>query len=132
MKSINRVAVFLGAAAGLLSMVFIGLTGLAILWIGTWLGTGSDDTSTWIVLSISLFGGEFVGGYVAGRLVPSYFSGLHGGVTALMGYAVVSFSSLVAGSSPNPLTLAGFALVAAGIGHFAGVWGGRNRDAQPE
>jgi hypothetical protein len=127
MKSINLVAVGLGAVAGLLSMVFAGLVGLAILWLGARAGIDSGDTITWAVLAVALFGGEFVAGYVAGRLVPPFFARMHGAVAALAVYAVVASFSLVAGSPASPLTLAGFALVAAIIGHLAGALGGRSQ-----
>ncbi len=127
MKSINLVAAGLGAVAGLLSMVFAGLVGLAILWLGARAGIGTGDTITWAVLAVALFGGEFVAGYVAGRLVPPFFARMHGAVAALAVYAVVASFSLVAGSPASPLTLAGFALVAAIIGHLAGAFGGRSR-----
>lgn len=127
MKSINLVAAGLGAVAGLLSMVFAGLVGLAILWLGARAGIGTGDTTTWAVLAVALFGGEFVAGYVAGRLVPPFFARMHGAVAALAVYAVVASFSLVAGSPASPLTLAGFALVAAIIGHLAGAFGGRSR-----
>ena len=119
------VAVGLGAVAGLLSMVFAGLIGLGILWLGARAGIDSADTVTWVVLALALFGGEHVAGYVAGRLVPPFFARMHGAVAALAVYAVVASFSLVAGSPAGPLTLAGFALVAAIIGHVAGAFGGR-------
>ena len=125
--SINLVAVGLGAVAGLLTMVFAGLIGLAVLWIGARSGIETGDTVTWVVLAVALFGGEHVAGYVAGRLVPSFFARMHGAVAALVVYAVVASFSLVAGSPAGPLTLAGFALVAAIIGHLAGAFGGRTR-----
>lgn len=131
MKSINLVAVGLGAVAGLLSMVFAGLIGLAVLWIGARAGIDTGDTITWAVLAVALFGGEHVAGYVAGRLVPPFFARMHGAVAALAVYAVVASFSLVAGSPASPLTLAGFALVAAIIGHFAGAFGGRPRPTDP-
>ena len=130
MKSINVVAAGLGAVAGLLSMVFAGLIGLGILWLGARAGIDSGDTVTWVVLALALFGGEHVAGYVAGRLVPPFFARMHGAVAALAVYAVVAAFSLLAGSPAGPLTLAGFALVAAIIGHFAGAWGGRERHTE--
>ncbi|MXZ68311.1 MAG: hypothetical protein F4X18_12175 [Acidimicrobiia bacterium] len=126
MKSINAVAVGLGAVAGLLSMVFAGLIGLAVLWLGARAGIDTGDTITWAVLAVALFGGEHVAGYVAGRLVPPFFARMHGAVAALTVYAVVATFSLVAGSPAGPLTLGGFALVAAVIGHVAGAVGGRH------
>ena len=131
MKSINPVAVGLGAVAGLLSMVFAGLVGLAVLWLGARSGIDTGHTVTWAVLAVALFGGEHVAGYVAGRLVPPFFARMHGTVAALTVYAVVASFSLVAGSPAGPLTLAGFALVAAIIGHFAGALGGRPRPTDP-
>lgn len=130
MKSINVVAVGLGTVAGLLSMVFAGLIGLGTLWLGARAGVDSGDAVTWVVLALALFGGEHVAGYVAGRLVPPFFARMHGAVAALVVYAVVAVFSLVAGSPARPLTLAGFALVAAIIGHFAGAWGGRERHTE--
>ena len=124
------VAVGLGAVAGLLSMVFAGLIGLGILWLGGRVGIDSGDTVTWVVLALALFGGEHVAGYVAGRLVPPFFARMHGAVAALAVYAVVASFSLVAGSPAGPLTLAGFALVAAIIGHVAGAFGGRAGQAE--
>ena len=126
MKPINAVAVGLGAVAGLLSMVFAGLIGLAVLWLGARAGIDTGDTITWAVLAVALFGGEHVAGYVAGRLVPPFFARMHGAVAALTVYAVVATFSLVAGSPAGPLTLGGFALVAAVIGHVAGAVGGRH------
>ena len=131
MKSINLVAVGLGAVAGLLSMVFAGLIGLAVLWLGARFGIDTGETVTWAVLAVALFGGEHVAGYVAGRLVPPFFARMHGAVAALAVYAVVASFSLVAGSPAGPLTLAGFALVAAIIGHLAGAFGGRPRPTEP-
>ncbi|MDE0369532.1 MAG: hypothetical protein OXK16_15060 [bacterium] len=131
MKSINLVAVGLGAVAGLLSMVFAGLIGLAVLWLGARFGIDTGQTVTWAVLALALFGGEHVAGYVAGRLVPPFFARMHGAVAALAVYAVVAAFSLVAGSPASPLTLAGFALVAAIIGHVAGAFGGRPRPTDP-
>ncbi|MDE0708876.1 MAG: hypothetical protein OXH89_00420 [bacterium] len=119
-------AVGLGAVAGLLSMVFAGLIGLAVLWLGARAGIDTGDTITWAVLAVALFGGEHVAGYVAGRLVPPFFARMHGAVAALTVYAVVATFSLVAGSPAGPLTLGGFALVAAVIGHVAGAVGGRH------
>ena len=129
MKSINPVAVGLGAVAGLLSMVFAGLIGLAVLWVGARFGIDTGETITWAVLAVALFGGEHVAGYVAGRLVPPFFARMHGALAALAVYAVVASFSLVAGSPAGPLTLAGFALVATIIGHFAGAFGGRPRSS---
>lgn len=125
MKSINAVAVGLGAVAGLISMVFAGLIGLAVLWLGARAGIDTGDTITWAVLAVALFGGEHVAGYVAGRLVPAFFARMHGAVAALTVYAVVASFSLVAGSPASPLTLGAFALVAAIIGHVGGAFGGR-------
>ena len=127
MKSINLVAAGLGAVAGLLSMVFAGLVGLAILWLGARAGIDTGDAVTWAVLAVALLGGEYVAGYVAGRLVPPFFARMHGAVAALVVYAVVASFSLVAGSPARPPTLAGFALVSAIIGHLAGAHGGRPR-----
>ncbi len=126
MRAINLVAVGLGAVAGLLSMVFAGLIGLAVLWLGARAGIETGDTVTWAVLAIAMFGGEHVAGYVAGRLVPPFFARMHGAVAALVVYAVVASFSLVTGSPAGTLTLAGFALVAAIIGHLAGAFGSRS------
>ena len=117
----------LGAVAGLLLMVVAGSFGTALLWLGARMGWETGETAIWIVLTLSLLVGEFAAGYVAGRLGAPMASGFNGSLAALGLFAVFASLSLVSGSPAGPLTLAGFALVAAIIGHLAGAFGGRTR-----
>ena len=116
----------LGAVAGLLVMVVAGFFGNALLWLGARIGLAIGQTGTWIVLSLSVPAGEFVGGYVAGRLARRTVAGLQGSLAALGVYALFASLSLVSGSPAGILTLVVFASVAAAIGYGGGVVGGRS------
>ncbi len=120
--SMNKVAVGLGAAAGLFCMVFAGLVGVGLLWIGDRWGTDPGETGRTIVIAAALLGGQLVAGYTAGRLVPAVASRFHGFLAALAVYAAVALFSLIAGSPVSPLTLAFFAVLAAVTGHLAGAF----------
>ena len=115
----------LGAVAGLLFMVVAGLFGTALLWLGSRIGLETGEMGTWIVLSVSLLAGEFVGGYVGGRLGPTV-AALHGSLAALGLYAVFASLSLVSGSPAGILTLVVFGIVAAALGWGGGALGGRS------
>ena len=115
----------MGAVAGLLFMVVAGFFGTALLWLGGRMGLEAGEIGTWAVLSLSLLAGEFVGGYVGGRLGGPTVAGLHGSLAALGLYAVFASLSLVSGSPAGILTLVVFGVVAAAVGYGGGAVGGR-------
>ena len=116
----------LGAVAGLLLMVVAGFLGTALLWLGGRLGLATGRTATLLVLSLSLLAGEFVGGYVAGRLAGPTVAGLHGSLAALGAYTVFASLSLLSGSPAGVPTLVVFGVVAAVIGYGGGTLGQRS------
>ena len=115
----------LGTVSGLLVMAVAGFLGTTVLSLLSRAGFATGETATWAVLSLSLVGGELVGGYVAGRLAGKPLPGLPGSLAGLGLYAVVASLSLVWGSPAGYLTLVVFALVAAAIGYLGGALGGR-------
>ena len=115
----------LGTVAGLLVMAVAGFLGTSVLSLLGRLGSVAGETATWAVLSVSLIAGEFVGGYVAGRLAGKPLPGLPGSLAALGLYAVVASLSLVSGSPAGTVTLVMFALLAAAVGLGGGALGGR-------
>ena len=125
--SISWGTVGLGAVAGLLFMVVAGVFGTTLLWLGRRMGLEAGATGTWIVLALSLLAGEFVGGYVAGRLGGPAVFGLPGSLAGLGVYAVFASLSLVSGSPAAILTLVVFAAIAAAVGYGGGTTGGRSR-----
>ncbi len=111
-------AIIIGAAAGLLSTVLGGM--VASLLAGV-LGA-TDPFSSGLVMGALL--GLFVAGFTAAKFV--FQNGpLHGSLAALLTVAVVGTDALVRGSGATPLTLAGFALLAALFGALGGYVGGR-------
>lgn len=111
-------AVLIGAAAGLLSTVLGGM--IASLVAGA-LGA-SDPFSSGLVIGALL--GLLIAGFTAARFV--FANGpLHGSLAALLTVAVVGTDALLRGSGAAPLTLAGFALLAALIGGAGGYLGSR-------
>ena len=116
----------MGAVAGLLLMVVAGFLGTALLWLGDRLGLATGRTATLLVLSLSLLAGEFVGGYVAGRLAGPTVAGLHGSLAALGAYTVFASLSLLSGSPAGVPTLVVFGVVAAVIGYGGGTLGQRS------
>lgn len=110
--------VLIGAAAGLLSTV---LTGLAASLIAGALGA-DDPFSTGVVF------GAVVGLFVAGFTTAKFDSDqieVHGSFAALLTVVVVGTDALLRGSSANPLTFAGYALLAALLGAIGARVGGR-------
>ncbi|MCY4370231.1 MAG: hypothetical protein OXF41_12650 [bacterium] len=114
----------LGTVSGLLVMAVAGFAGTTVLSLLGQLGVATGETADWAVLSLSLIGGELVGGYVAGRLAGKPMPGLPGSLASLGLYAVVASLSLVRGSPAGILTLVVFALAAAAIGYAGGALGG--------
>ncbi|MDH3260973.1 MAG: hypothetical protein OEM81_13940 [Acidimicrobiia bacterium] len=110
--------VLIGTAAGLLSTVVSGL--LASLVTGA-LGA-TDPFSLGIVLGAVL--GLFIAGFTAAKFVFDRWP-LHGSLAALLTAAVVGTDALLRGSGAAPLTLAGYALLAALLGRAGGYVGGR-------
>ena len=123
--SIGWAAAVLGAVAGLLLMAVAGFLGTTLLWLAGRIGWVTGEMGTWVVLSLSLLGSEFTGGYVAGRLGRQTASGLNGSLAALGLFAVIASLSLVSGSPAGPLSLALLTVVAAALGFWGGALGGR-------
>ena len=119
-------SVGLGAVSGLLFMVVAGLLGTALLWLGGLIGLETGEVGTWTVQALTLLAGEFVGGYVGGRLSGRNLSGLHGSLAALGLYVVFASLSLVSGSPAGVLTLVVFGMAASAVGYGGGVIGGRS------
>lgn len=113
-------AVLIGAAGGLLSTV---LAGLVATLAATALGA-DDPFSLGIVLGAAL--GLFVAGLTAARFVFDHWL-LNGSLAALLTAAVVGTDALVRGSAATPVTLAGYALLAALLGATGG-WIGSRRE----
>lgn len=111
-------AVLIGAAAGLLSTVLAGL--LASLAAGA-LGV-ADPLSLGVVLGAVI--GLFIAGFTTAKFVSDQ-SALHGSFAALLTVMVVGTDALLRGSGATPLTLAGYALLAALLGGAGGWFGGR-------
>ncbi len=111
-------AVLIGTASGLLTTVLAGL--LASLIAGS---LGADDPlSLGIVLGAAI--GLFVAGFTAARFVFHQWA-LHGSFAALLTVLVVGTDALLRGSEAAPLTLAGYAFLAALLGSLGGYLGGR-------
>ena len=123
--SIGWAAAALGTVAGLLLMAVTGFLGTTLLWLADSVGWATGEMGTWIVLSLSLLASEFIGGYVAGRLGTPTASGLNGSLAALGLFGVIASLSLVSGSPAGPLPLVLFAVIAAALGFWGGVSGGR-------
>ena len=110
-------AVLIGTASGLLTTVLAGL--LASLIAGS---LGADDPlSLGVVLGAAI--GLFVAGFTAARFAFHQWA-LHGSFAALLTVLVVGTDALLRGSGASPLTLAGYAVLAALLGG-AGGWLGR-------
>ena len=111
-------AVLIGAAAGLLSTVVGGL--VASLVAGA---LGADEPfSVGIVFGAVV--GLFVAGIAAAKFVVDH-APLHGSFAGLATAVVVGTDSLLRGSGAAPLTLAGYAFLAALLGGAGGWIGGR-------
>jgi hypothetical protein len=111
-------AVLIGAAAGLLATV---LAGLVASMVAGALGA-ADPFSLGIVLGGVL--GLFVAGFTAAKFVYDHWP-LNGSLAALLTASVIGTDALLRGSGAAPLTLAGYALLAALVGAAGGWWGGR-------
>ena len=111
-------AVLIGAGAGLLSTVMAGL--VVSLMAGS-VGA-ADPFSLGIVLGAVV--GLFVAGFTAAKFVFDQLP-LNGSLAALLTAAVVGTDALLRGSGAAPLTLAGYALLAAFLGAAGGLIGGR-------
>ena len=113
-------ATLIGAAAGLLSTVVIGL---AASLVTGFLGA-TDPFSLGLVLG-AVFG-LFVAGFTAAKFVFEN-SALHGSLAALLTAVVVGTDALLRGSGATPLTLAGYAMLAALFGGAGGYLGERGK-----
>ena len=103
-----------GGAAGLLVTVLAGF--VASLIVGA---SGTDDAlSLGIVLGAIV--GLFAAGYAAARFSHAQ-PVVHGSFGALVTVVVVGTDALLRGSAATPVTLAGYALLAALLG-AAGGW----------
>ena len=111
-------AVLIGTASGLLTTVLAGL--LASLIAGS-LGA-EDPLSLGVVLGAAI--GLFVAGFTAARFVFSQ-GVLHGSFAALLTVVVVGTDALLRGSTATPVTLAGYAVLAALLGGAGGRLGRR-------
>ena len=114
-------AVLIGAAAGLLSTVLVGL--VASLVLGA---AGAEEPfSSGIVLGAIV--GLLVAGLAAARFVFDHRP-LNGSLAALATAAVIGTDALLRGSGAEPLTLAGYAVLAALLGGAGGLLGNRRGD----
>lgn len=111
-------AVLIGGAAGLLSTVLGGF--IVSLAVGA-LGAAEPFALGLVVGGIA---GLFVAGFTAAKFVY-HQRPLNGSLAALATAAVVGTDALLRGSGARPLTLAGYALLAALLGGIGGVTGGR-------
>jgi hypothetical protein len=111
-------AVLIGTAAGLMSTVLFGV--MVSLVAGSLQAT--DPFSMGLVLGAVL--GLFVGGIAAAKFASAHRP-LHGSLAGLLTAAVVGSDALLRGSGAAPVTLAGFALLAALLGGVGGYVGGR-------
>ncbi|MDR9450251.1 MAG: hypothetical protein RI637_03435, partial [Acidimicrobiia bacterium] len=108
----------IGGAAGLLATVLAGL--VASLAAGA-MGV-TDPFSLGVV--IGAVGGLFVAGLTTAKLVTDQRE-LHGSFAALLTVVVVGTDALLRGSTATPVTLAGYAVLAALLGAVGGRLGRR-------
>jgi hypothetical protein len=113
-------AVLIGAAAGLLSTVVAGL--VASLAAGA-LGVNDPFESGVVVGAVV---GLFVAGFTTAKFVQNQWA-LHGSFAALLTVLVVGTDALLRGSAATPVTLAGYAVLAALLGAAGGWLGSRGQ-----
>lgn len=118
-------AVLLGAVSGLFVMVVAGLLLLLVVQL---IGVDVSDTGQFGVLAFALFLGQFLAGYVGGRLTSADQPGFHGSMAGMALYAIVSILSLAAGSSAGALSLITFGIVASVIGYAGGTLADKTRE----
>jgi len=111
-------AVLIGTAAGLMSTVLFGV--MVSVVAGSLRAT--EPFSMGLVLGAVL--GLFVGGIAAAKFALDHRP-LHGSLAGLLTAAVIGSDALLRGSGATPVSLAGFALLAALLGSVGGYVGGR-------
>lgn len=111
-------AVLIGAAAGLLTTVLGGL--VASLAAGA-LGA-ADPFSLGVVIGAAV--GLLVAGITTAKFVADQRE-VHGSFAALLTVVVVGTDALLRGSTATPVTLAGYAVLAAFLGALGGRLGRR-------
>ncbi len=125
-------AVLLGAVSGLFATLIISLVAYILTALIYRTGWVPDNLSGWIGLALSLFAGQFLAGYVGGRLSRSPYAGAHGGMAAVGCYAVFAVVSLLGGSPAGVATLLFFGAAAVAIGYGGGKLAGRRDRRQRE
>jgi hypothetical protein len=112
-------AILIGGAAGLLTTV---LAALVISTLAGGLGA-MDPLAIGVVLGAVV--GLFAAGYVAARFSFDHRA-FHGSLASLVTVVIIGTDALLRGSGATPLTLAGYALLAALLGGAGGWLGGRS------
>lgn len=125
-------AVLLGAVSGLFATLIISLVAYILTALIYRTGRVQDNLSGWIGLALSLFAGQFLAGYVGGRLSRSPYAGAHGGMAAAGCYAVFAVVSLLGGSPAGVATLLFFGAAAVAIGYGGGKLADRRYRLQRE
>ena len=125
-------AVLLGAVSGLFATLIISLVAYILTALIYRTGRVPDNLSGWIGLALSLFAGQFLAGYVGGRLSRSPYAGAHGGMAAAGCYAVFAVVSLLGGSPAGVATLLFFGAAAVAIGYGGGKLADRRYRTQRE
>ena len=118
-------AVLLGAVSGLFATLLTSLVAYILTALIYRTGWDQDSQASWIGLALSLFAGQFLAGYVGGRLSRSPYAGAHGGMAAAGCFAVFAVLSLLGGSPAGFRTLVFFGAAAVAMGYGGGKLAGR-------
>ena len=118
-------AALLGAVSGLFATLVFSLTAYILLALIYRVGWDAGNRLGWMGLAVSLFAGQFLAGYVAGRLTRNPNAGINGGLAAAGCYAVFALLSRLGGSPAGVLTLVVFGAAAVLLGYGGGKLAGR-------
>ena len=124
-------AAMLGAVSGLFATLVFSLTAYILLALIYRIGWDDGNRFGWTGLAVSLFAGQFLAGYVAGRLTRTPYAGINGGLAGAGCYAVFALLSRLGGSPAGVSTLVVFGAAAVLLGYGGGKLAGRRYRSPP-
>lgn len=124
-------AALLGAVSGLFATLVISLIAYILVALVHRLGWEAEAQLSQIGLALSVFAGQFLAGYVGGRLSRNPYAGINGGMAAAGCYAVFAIYIRLAGSPAGVLTLVVFGAAAIMLGYFGGKLAARRHRGPP-
>lgn len=125
-------AVLLGAVSGSFAILIISQVAYILTALIYRTGWVPDNLSGWIGLALSFFAGQFLAGYVGGRLSRSPYAGAHGGMAAACCHAIFAVIILLRGSPAGIVVLVSLGAAAVAVGYGGGKVAGRRYRTQRE